>query len=294
MGRDYRIKWERGDFIRLGQAVSRFNKQINKLVNKENKKILPSYFNYEELKNKIYTRKNLNQIIKDLNRFSRGSENQIIEKENGIRLTKWEDKITKRQQRRAIKNLKKEIEPYKKEVKGSGGYSRASMGNVDYINLEKKLKEIENYNKVKDLDKYRRITKSIESIGNYDYQLKKATIFRNNYLKVITDYYRNFSNFDILMSKFEYLKDPFIFYEAIKNTEIINDLTLQSDQVMAQYEFDSFVREFGEEYFDELYEIIERKLGGNLGSEIQAKSNLTNKENQIISIYERMENRYLI
>lgn len=36
---DNQIKWKRGDYIRLGQAVSQFNKKIRELKQEENRDI---------------------------------------------------------------------------------------------------------------------------------------------------------------------------------------------------------------------------------------------------------------
>ena len=50
---DSQIRWRQGDFIRLGQAVSRFNKKINELQAEENKLYLPETISYTEAKENI-------------------------------------------------------------------------------------------------------------------------------------------------------------------------------------------------------------------------------------------------
>ena len=59
---DSQINWRQGDFIRLGQAVSRFNKKINELQTEEKKLLKPkndvvfqSIFNQNNTLNKEYT-----------------------------------------------------------------------------------------------------------------------------------------------------------------------------------------------------------------------------------------------
>ena len=44
------IRWSRGDYIRLGKAVSEFNKAISKNETEVNKLYLPESVNYKELR----------------------------------------------------------------------------------------------------------------------------------------------------------------------------------------------------------------------------------------------------
>ena len=53
---DSRISWKRGDFIKLGQAVAKFNKKVNELNREEKKLYLPETINYKEAKENITTR----------------------------------------------------------------------------------------------------------------------------------------------------------------------------------------------------------------------------------------------
>ena len=42
------IRWKKGDFIKLGKAVSQFNRKINELQSEENKLYLPEIIDYTE------------------------------------------------------------------------------------------------------------------------------------------------------------------------------------------------------------------------------------------------------
>ncbi len=66
------IKWKKGDFIRLGQAVSQFNKTKNEVLrlNRSIEKYLPDTQDYKVLKSQIKTRNELNRIIKSLRSFN--------------------------------------------------------------------------------------------------------------------------------------------------------------------------------------------------------------------------------
>lgn len=66
------IKWKKGDYIRLGQAVGQFNKtktQVAKL-DKDLQKFLPDSQDYKMLKSQIKTRDELNRVIKSLRSFN--------------------------------------------------------------------------------------------------------------------------------------------------------------------------------------------------------------------------------
>lgn len=63
------IRWKRGDYIRLGKAVSEFNKEINKNRSVLNELYLPEKVNYKELRDSIQTREGLNAYINSLKRI---------------------------------------------------------------------------------------------------------------------------------------------------------------------------------------------------------------------------------
>lgn len=66
------IKWKKGDYIRLGQAVAQFNKtktQVAKL-DKDLQKFLPDSQDFKILKSQIKTRDELNRVIKSLRSFN--------------------------------------------------------------------------------------------------------------------------------------------------------------------------------------------------------------------------------
>lgn len=73
------IKWKKGDYIRLGQAVAQFNKtkmQIGKL-DKDLQKFLPETQDYKILKSQIKTRNELNRVIKSLRSFNKDNARLI-------------------------------------------------------------------------------------------------------------------------------------------------------------------------------------------------------------------------
>ena len=106
---DSLIRWKKGDYIKLGQAVSRFNKIINELEVDE-RDYLPELRNYKEIKEHITSRKELNRIIKSLRRAN--IENLLATKsfDSGEEISKWEFQELNKAKRRAFRNLEKERE----------------------------------------------------------------------------------------------------------------------------------------------------------------------------------------
>ena len=111
---DSLIRWKRGDYIKLGQAVSRFNKIINSLDTDE-RDFLPDLKNYQEIKSHITSRKELNRVINSLRRVN--TENLLNTKilESGEEISKWEFQEVNKARKRAFKNLALEKESILKD-----------------------------------------------------------------------------------------------------------------------------------------------------------------------------------
>ena len=73
---DSLIRWKKGDYIKLGQAVSRFNKIVSELEVDE-RDYLPDLKDYDVLKKHITSRKELNRVLKAL---KGATEENLIEK----------------------------------------------------------------------------------------------------------------------------------------------------------------------------------------------------------------------
>ena len=63
------LRWQKGDYVRLGRAVAEFNREISKNITEANKLYLPEKVNYNELRDRIQTREGLNAYIQGLKRI---------------------------------------------------------------------------------------------------------------------------------------------------------------------------------------------------------------------------------
>lgn len=214
---DSLIRWKRGDYIKLGQAVSRFNKIINELKVDE-KEFLPDLQNYKELKEHITSRKELNRIIKALRRANIENLTATKSFESGEVVSRWEFQEINKAKKRAFKNLAEERETI---LKG-----RQSIGMGDERLSE--IRAIENsflslgYRTGKDL---KRVISRIFAVGRSDYKLSKAELFRQNFYKALEGI-SNFQNYEALKRELDKIKNPTKFYEFVRQSPILMDLFL--------------------------------------------------------------------
>lgn len=214
---DSLIRWRRGDYIKLGQAVSRFNKIINELDTDE-RDFLPELKNYQEIKEHITSRKELNRVIKSLRRVD--TENLLNTKilESGEEISKWEYQELNKARRRAFRNLELERESILKD-RPSIGMGDERLSEIHAI--EQSFIDLENRTG-KDL---KRIKSRIFSVGRSDYKLSRDELFRKNFYTALEGI-SNFQNYDVLKKELDKIKNPTKFYEFVKKSPILMDLFL--------------------------------------------------------------------
>lgn len=212
-----KIRWRKGDYIRLGQAVARFNKIIKELDD-VNKEYLPDIKNYKDIKETIVSRKELNRVIKSLRSATSENLENTRTFSSGEEVSQWEFREINKAKRRALRTLDKEREL----ILGS----RPSIGMG-----EERLSEIEAIEKsFKDLENrvgsdFRRVVDRIMSIGRFDYKLSKDELFRQNFYKALEGI-SNFQNYDLLKKELDKIKNPTKFYEYVSKSPILMDLFL--------------------------------------------------------------------
>ena len=127
-------------------------------------------------------------------------------------------------------------------------FSRIQMGSQ----REKEIKaQIKNLNKLEtdigyDFNRRRRM---IKNSGTNDYTMKRAIVYRENYINEMKKY-ENFENYDKLKNKLETIKNPLSFYDYVSKNEYTGDLTWESDNYYSQLEFNKFLQDLGIEIDD--------------------------------------------
>ena len=214
---DSLIRWRRGDYIKLGQAVSRFNKIIKELDDDE-RDYLPELKDYKDLKEHITSRKELNRIIKALKRAN--DENLLATKtfDSGEVVSKWEFSEINKAKRRAFRNLEKERESILKDRPSIG------MGDERLSEIQAIEDSFERLNEKTGSD-LKRLKSRIMSVGRSDYKLSRDELFRKNFYTALEGI-SNFQNYDILKRELDKIKNPSKFYEYVKKSPVLMDLFL--------------------------------------------------------------------
>ena len=222
---DSLIRWKKGDYIKLGQAVSRFNKIVS-LLEVDEKDYLPELKDYKELRNHINSRKELNRVLKSLRRVNIGNLESTKILESGEVISEYEWKEVNYAKRRALRNLEAE----RSSILGS----RPSIGMGDERLSE--IKAIEDSFKrfqEKTGSDLKRLKERIFEIGRSDYKLSKDKLFMENYYKALEGI-SNFQNYDSLKRELDKIKNPTKFYDFVSKSPVLMDLFLwykESDSI---------------------------------------------------------------
>lgn len=223
---DSQIRWKRGDFIKLGRAVSEFNKKINRLQAEENKLYLPDEIEYKRAKEEITTRKELNRIINSLKRFQKEGAENLYRTEAGEEITKWERGELGIQSRIAQTRLIRELKSLNEPMES--GFSRAQMGSQRVREIEAQLRNLKQIEKKSGYE-FQRLKERISRGGTSDYSMRKAIQYRENYYQMLEKAYKNYDNYDKFIMTLDSIKNPQKFYEFVSQNELLSDITYMYD-----------------------------------------------------------------
>lgn len=219
---DSRISWKKGDLIRLGRAVSDFNKKVNRLNAEENKLYLPETINYAEAKENITTRRELNRLINSLRRFQKEGAEDLYITQSGEEMTKWERRELGIQSRIAQTRLQNELKSLNEPTES--GFSRAQMGSMRVREINAQIKNLKNIESAVGYE-FNRLRERLSRMGTSDYTMKKAIVFRENYLKEM-EKYSHFDNYEKLMKKLRSFTNPISFFNFVSQNELTRRFNL--------------------------------------------------------------------
>lgn len=136
-------------------------------------------------------------------------------------MTKWERKEFSIQKGIATRNINRELKPYT-EV-GESGFSRAQMGSNEAKELMRTLESFKNI-ETASRETLKNIKTRLKIFGASDYDMKKAIIYKENYMTMLEKTYKNFKNYDKLEEKLNSYENPIAFWEFIKEYELLRDI----------------------------------------------------------------------
>ncbi len=87
------------------------------------------------------------------------------------------------------------------------------------VNTIRNLKQLE----IKSSGDFKRLKSRINDIGTLDYNMVKATIYRENF-EYALQHVQEYEGFDILQKYLNRIKNPERFYQYIKKSNVMSDI----------------------------------------------------------------------
>lgn len=214
---DSLIRWKKGDSIRLGRAISKFNKTINE-IEVDEKDVLPELKNFKELKQTINSRKELNRVINALNRANVDNLTKTKEYSSGEEITVWEYQEINKAMKRAMRNLESE------RASILSGRESIGMGDERLSEIKAIESSLEKLDTKTGRD-FDTLKNRILSLGRSDYKITRDKQFQENFYKALEGI-SNFQNYDVLKRELDKIKNPSKFYDYVKRSPVLMDLFL--------------------------------------------------------------------
>lgn len=201
MAKQSQIRWKQGDYIKLGRAVSEFNKKVKRLEQEQGSLGLPELIDYQSLKSDILTRKELNRQLELLRGFKEQGVEEIVQLNNDF-ITLWEKQNIEKEQKRIIRSLNKQIKSLESEPSfGTGSNSIKT--------LKARVNAIKNFDRG-----------LISKLSKRDLSMKRAITYQNNVkeqLEGLPDEFENIKKH--LLS----IKNPITFYEEMQKSQTLQN-----------------------------------------------------------------------
>lgn len=206
----------------INRTIKNFNQKIARLEKSERNLLLPSKVTKAQIKEDIYTRKQLYNRLKELQRFSKRGAEDIIELESGIPISKFQYENIKRESKIAKAKITKEINRLKTEKVKVAGLKQdttyAESGDKNYLNLKAKLEYLK-----KDINKLDE--KALEIYEKALSRFKRNTryydnIFMTNYLDSLTGI-AEFYGYS--PTKVKEIKEKLLLLDSRDFTKLFND-----------------------------------------------------------------------
>lgn len=206
------IKWTSQDERRLKKVVTDFNKRVKRLKEKTprgKRGYLPDEISFTGTRRLIKTKDELERIIDEYSKFKGKEAYKKVALKSGKKITMWEKEKLQREQKRAIQRLRRELRKEKRP--------EYRMGTPEYQYLKGSLESVKNFEKLTG-KRLQEAIKRIESYGSLDFDMRKATIYRANYMKMLRKEYQNYDNYLKLVRRLNKIPNPIDFYNFIKNS----------------------------------------------------------------------------
>lgn len=215
---DSLIRWKRTDSERLSQAVNKFNREVKALKNENI--TLPAKATYNDLRDHISSRKELEEVINSLNSANKRTLTQMEKLSSGESVSLYEYNETLRKKDIATKNLVQEMNKIQGERNITGNIY---MGEERITEIQSTLEALDTTFESK--ENFERMQKRLDFLGRTDYELARNKQFMDNFFTALDDI-SNFENADMLKKELKKIRNPNKFYDYVKKSPILMDIFL--------------------------------------------------------------------
>jgi hypothetical protein len=175
MSKSSNIRWTDSQKQKLSKSVQKFNTKITKTLKQhpELSEFLPNKYNTKELKSEIKSAKDLNALVKRMERIFSENALQPIQTDTGIKTTKWEKHEVALSVKKINQERKHEL------IEAAPSTEKGTMGTIQRNNL---LPKNFNFNKMSRAD-WKQFKASAFKQAMPSYKDAKAELYKENYLK---------------------------------------------------------------------------------------------------------------
>ena len=215
---DSLIRWKRKDSENLTKAINKFNREVKALKNENI--TLPDKASYNDLRDHITTRKELEEVINSLTSANRRTLTETQKLSSGELVSSYEYNEAIRKKDIATKNLIQEMNKIQGERNITGN---VYMGEERITEIQSTLEALDSTFESK--ENFERMQKRLDFLGRTDYELARNRQFMDNFFTALDDI-SNFENADKLKKELKKIRNPNKFYDYVKKSPILMDIFL--------------------------------------------------------------------
>ena len=116
------------------------------------------------------------------------------------------------------------------------------MPNFVHLHVHSEFSLLDGANRIKDLP----VRATELGINQTELNYRRAYIFRQNYMNIMREKYKNYEDFWLFEKWARHYKNPVNFYEALPDTDFYpDDLQYQSDVTFSNEDFRGFLESLG-------------------------------------------------
>ena len=226
---DSLIRWNKEDSRKLEKAINRFNREISQL---EKTDFTPPKVKYDELRDRITTRRELETIVKSLNRANSSNLEQTESLASGEKVSSWEFQETIRRKNQSASNLLNELDRINRERAESGN---RYMGEERISEIQATLDLLDS--SLDDLESFKKSRRRLKTLGRTDFEIARNKQFMENFYTALEGA-KNFEHYGDLVKKLKSIRNPNKFYDYVKNSNILMDIFMwyKGDLVYGNFE----------------------------------------------------------